>query len=141
LTLAHEKAARQKQHSPLLTFNPHGAGRNIMTRVDLIRLIGDVLRQLDVLKNSQSQHNPSFAVLTEVRNTLAKQQLKLAISDLDEKTPEFLKASEDIMTFNSRLQEPISSKDAGVALVNHLTSFAKAVDTLVEGRHSFQQSS
>lgn len=130
-----------KQHSPLLTFDPHRGGRDVVTKVDLIRVIGDVLRLLDNLKANQSPGHIDCSVLTEVRITLAKQQLKLAISDLDEKTPAFLKASQDIMTFNGKLQEPISSKDDGLALVSHLTSFAKAVDALVEGPHSFQQSS
>ncbi len=103
-------------------------------------MIGDVLRQLDTLKTSQSQRDPGVAVLTEVRNALAKQQLKLAISDLDEKTPEFLKASEDFRTFNGKLQS-VGAPDNGVALVDHLTSFVKAVDDLVEGRQSFQKSS
>jgi hypothetical protein len=111
-----------------------------MTRVELIRLMGDVLRQLDALKTSQSQHDPSFALLTEVRNALAKQQLKLAISDLDEKSPAFRKVSEDILTFGSELRS-VGAPDDGDSLVDHLTSVVKAVDDLVEARHSLKQSS
>jgi hypothetical protein len=104
-----------------------------MTRVELIRLIGDVLRQLDNLKTSRSA-DLSGAVLTEVRNALARQQLKIAITDLDENTPVFFKAIEDILAVNAELHGAIESADSRGALVDNLKSFAKTVDRLVESR-------
>ncbi len=104
-----------------------------MTRVDLVRLIGDVLRQLD-LKTARSA-DPSGAVPAEVRNALAIQQLKIAITDLDESTPAFFKASEDILALNARLNGAIQSADDGMALVDSLKRFVKTLDGLVTGRH------
>ncbi len=105
-----------------------------MIRVELVRLIGDVLRQLDNLKTDRSA-DLSSAVLTEVRNALAKQQLKIAITDLDESTPAFLKAIEDILALNAKLHGAIGSADNGVALVDNLNSFVKTVDGLVKSWH------
>ncbi len=105
-----------------------------MTRVELIRLIGDVLRQLDKLKTNRPA-DLSGAVLTEVRNALAKQQLKIAITDLDESTPAFLKTIKDILALNAKLHRVIESADNGVALVDNLNGFVKTVDGLVESRH------
>ncbi|HVS83500.1 MAG TPA: hypothetical protein VHE60_17355 [Pyrinomonadaceae bacterium] len=105
-----------------------------MTRVELIRLIGDVLRQLDNLKTNQSPDDLDGPVLTELRNALAKQQLKLAISHLDEGTP-LLKAIADILAANAKLHGAIGSADKGVVFVDNVKHFVKAVDALVEGRH------
>ena len=104
-----------------------------MTRVDLVRLIGDVLRQLD-LKTARSA-DPSGAVPAEVRNALATQQLKIAITDLDESTPAFFKASEDILALNAKLNGAIQSADDGTALVDSLKHFVKTLDGLVTSRH------
>lgn len=101
-----------------------------MTRVDLVRLIGDVLRQLD-LKTGRSA-DPSGAVPAEVRNALAIQQLKIAITDLDESTPAFFKASEDILALSAKLN---GSADDGLALVDSLKRFVKTLDGLVTSRH------
>jgi len=106
-----------------------------MTRVELIRLIGDVLRQLDNLKTNQSPDDLNGPVLTELRNALAKQQLKFAISHLDEGTPAFLKAIADILASNAKLHGAIGSADKGVLLIDNVKHFVKAVDALVEGRH------
>jgi|GEM_PF-4993175 len=105
-----------------------------MTRVELVRLIGDVLRQLDNLKPNRSA-DPGGAVPLEVRNELAKQQLKIAITDLDESTPAFFKASEDILAMHARLHEALEAGDSAAALVDNLKSFVKTVDGLVAGRH------
>src|SRR5712692_9992800 len=105
-----------------------------MTRVELVRLIGDVLRQLDDLQTSRSA-DPKGAVPPEVRSALAKQQLKIAITDLDENTPAFSKAIADIVALNARLHEAIESADNGVALVDNLNCFVKTVDGLLANRH------
>lgn len=104
-----------------------------MTRVELVRLVGDVLRQLD-LKTDRSA-DLRGAVPPEVRNALAKQQLKIAITDIDESTPAFFKASEDILALNASLHGASESPDNGLALVDNLKCFVKTVDGLVAGRH------
>ena len=104
-----------------------------MTRLELVRIVGDVLRQLD-LKTDRSA-DLGGAVPPEVRNALATQQLKIAITDLDESTPAFFKASEDILALDASLHDAIESGDNGVALVRDLKSFVKTIDGLVAGRH------
>lgn len=101
--------------------------------MELVRIVGDVLRQLD-LKTDRSA-DLSGAVPPEVRNALAKQQLKIAITDLDESTPAFSKASEDILALNARLHGDFESGDDGVALVDNLKRFVKTVDGLIAGQH------
>lgn len=105
-----------------------------MTRGELIKLIGDVLRQLDNLKTNQSPDDPGRPVLADLRNALAKQQLKLAIGDFDEGTPDFLKATENILAFNAALIGAIGHADKGVLLVDNVKHLVKAVDALVESR-------
>ena len=105
-----------------------------MTRVELVRIIGDVLRHLDHLKLSPSA-DPSSAVPPEVRNALATQQLKIAITDLDESTPAFCKAGQDILALDAGLREATESADNGVALVDNLKRFVKTIDGLVASRH------
>jgi hypothetical protein len=121
--------------SPLFSFLEASRQTGLMTRLELIRLIGDVLRQLDNLKTNQSPGDLNGPILTELRNALAKQQLQLAISDLDEGTPAFLKTIEDILAFHAKLHGAIGSADKGVALVDNVKHFVKALDALVESRH------
>ena len=104
-----------------------------MTKVELVRLIGDVLRQLDSLKRNRSA-DLGGAVLTEIRNALARQQLKIAITDLNENTPAFFKAIEDILALNAESHGAIESAGDGVALVDNLKCFVRTVDGLVESR-------
>ncbi len=104
-----------------------------MTRVELVRLIGDVLRQLDNLKTNRPA-DPNGAVPPEVRSALAKQQLKIAITDLDESTPAFSKAIAEIVALDARLHGAIESADNGVALVDNLKCFVKTVDGLLASR-------
>ena len=104
-----------------------------MTRVELVRLIGDVLRQLD-MKTDRSD-DLSGAVPSEVRNALAKQQLKIAITDLDESTPAFAKAVADILALDARLHGAIESAENRVALIDNLKCFVETVDGLVASRH------
>lgn len=105
-----------------------------MTRVELIKLIGGVLRQLDNLKTNRSSGDLNGPVLTELRNSLAKQQLKLAISDIDDGTPHFLKAGEQILASSAKVYGAIGSAENGVVLVDNVRRFLKAVDALVESR-------
>jgi hypothetical protein len=123
-----------RNYSPLLGFRKRRARQGVMTKVELVRLIGDVLRQLDNLKTNRSA-DLSGPVRPEVRNTLAKQQLKIAITDLDETTPAFFKAIEDILALKATLHGGIESADNGVALDDNLKCFVKTVDGLVESRH------
>jgi len=104
-----------------------------MSRVELVRLIGDVLRQLDVRTDRSAE--PGGAVPTEVRNALATQQLKIAITDLDESTPAFFKASEDILALKSRLNGAIQSADNGLALVDSLNRLLETLDGLITSGH------
>ena len=105
-----------------------------MTKVELIRLIGNVLRQLDNLQTNRSA-DLNGDLLTEVRSALAKQQLKIAMTDLDESTPAFAKGIEDILASNAELLRAIEPADNGIALIDKLTCFAKALDGLVESRY------
>jgi hypothetical protein len=91
------------------------------------------LRQLD-LKADRSADLRS-AVPAEVRNALAKQQLKIAITELDESTPAFSKAGEDILALNASLHGAVESGDNSAALVDNLKCFVKTVDGLIAGRH------
>lgn len=104
-----------------------------MTKIELIRSIGDVLRQLDNFKTIQSPNDLSGPTLTELRNALAKQQLRLAITDFDESTPAFLKAGQDILACAASLHAAIDSAASGAALVDNVRRLVNAVDALVEG--------
>jgi len=101
-----------------------------MTTVELVRLIGVVLRQLDL----KTDHSAALrgAVPPEVRNALAKQQVKIAITDL---ASAFFKGSEDILALDATRHEANESPDTGVTLVDNLKCFAKTVDGLVAGPH------
>src|ERR1700730_702689 len=99
-----------------------------MTKVDLIKLIGDVLRRLDSLRKSQSPDVSTRPVLDELRNTLAKQQLKLAINEFDEDAPAFRDATEKILAINTELHGAIERSGEAVVAIDDVKHFIRAVD-------------
>lgn len=94
-----------------------------MTRVEVIRSIGEVLRKLDGLRRNRVPDDPTQQNLDELRKLLARQQLSLAINHSDEDTTAFRNAIREFEAINAELTRAMATDNAviPVSIVERLT--------------------
>jgi hypothetical protein len=102
-----------------------------MTRQELIKLIGDVITRLDILRGGLLPEDPRRHVLDLLRNDLDGRQLQLVKNAFDENTPVFQSATEQLKSINSDLKQTLNDINALATTLNNLQRFVSAVDNIV----------
>ena len=102
-----------------------------MTRLELIRLIGDVLTKVDVLRGSLPADNADRDELDRLRRKLDRFQLKLAQEEFEANTPVFQQAVDDLAAINRSLRRTINEIDQFVTTMQNLRRFVDAVNRIV----------
>lgn len=102
-----------------------------MTRVELIKSIGEALRNLDHLRTRRPADDSISRKLNELRNTLARQQLTLAINDFDEDAAAFFEATREIEMLSAELAAATSRPDPDNIRIDTLERLVRAVDSVV----------
>ena len=101
-----------------------------MTQVELIKSIGDVLRTLDLLKRNQPASESTNPAIEELRNKLARQQLRLAINHFEPHPTAFLQETREIKEIINAFYGALQGTDEE-SVFKHLRRLAKAVDSLI----------
>ena len=102
-----------------------------MTRLELIKLIGDILTKLDVLRGSLLPGEPDRVQIDDLRKHLDHLQLQLVKSQFDDNTQDFLQAGKNISAINKDLKQTIDNVEQRVTTIANLKRFVAAVDSLV----------
>ena len=102
-----------------------------MTRLELIKLIGDVLTKLDVLRGSLLPDAPDRLDLDRLRRQLDRKQLQLVQNQFDENTQKFQNAIERLEAVNKELKKTINDVEKVAATIANLKRFVKAVDEII----------
>jgi len=102
-----------------------------MTRLELIKLIGDVLTRIDVLRGSLSPGEPNRIALDGIRKDLDASQLQLSKNQFDDNTQAFIKATAELDAINADLQETIKSINKVAETLTNLKRLVAAVDGIV----------
>jgi len=102
-----------------------------MDRNELIKLIGDVLTKLDVLRGSLLPDDPQRKDLDRLRSRLDLLQSELVQNAFDDGTPEYKKAASEIKAVNDDLRSTIADVNKVADTLEALKAFVGAVDTLV----------
>jgi hypothetical protein len=102
-----------------------------MTRLELIKLIGDVLTELDVLRGSLLPDEPNRKKLDKLRKQLDKRQLQLSQNQFDDNTKGFQQATRALEVINKELTKTISNEENIATTIENLKRFVKAVDGIV----------
>lgn len=102
-----------------------------MTRLELIRLIGDVLTRVDVSRGSLSSDEPNRDELDDLRRKLDRMQLKLARNEFDDNTEAFQQAAEELEIINRSLRRTINDIERLVTTIQNLRRFVAAVNNIV----------
>ena|SRR5438034_1055064 len=101
-----------------------------MIQVELIKSIGDVLRALDLFSGSQPTNESINPAIEDLRNSLAKQQLKLAINHFELDRAVFLQETHEVKEITNKLYRALKGTDKKIVF-EHLGHLAKAVDSLI----------
>ena len=101
-----------------------------MTRIELIKLIGDVLTRIDVLRGSLAPAEPSRTELDGIRKDLDRKQLQLSKNQFDDNTQAFIKATGQLEVINDDLKQTIKSVQKVVETITNLKRFVTAVNDI-----------
>jgi methyl-accepting chemotaxis protein len=102
-----------------------------MTRLEVIKLIGDVLTRIDVLRGSLSPDDPDRKELDSIRKDLDRKQLQLSKNQFDDNTQAFIKATGQLEAINDDLKQTIKSINKVAETLANLKRFVAAVDGIV----------
>lgn len=102
-----------------------------MNRLDAIRLIGDVITEIDVLKGSLLPDDPRREKLNDCRLLLDERQQRLARSVIDDNTDTFQTASAKLKTINARIDTTLDDLDRLDTTLKSINTFITAVTSLL----------
>lgn len=102
-----------------------------MTRIELIKLIGDVLTKLDVLRGSMLPGDSNRRELDRLRKQLDGLQLRLAKTQFDDNTQAFITATAEITAINKELKKTLNKIEKVVTTLETLSRFVTAVDDII----------
>jgi hypothetical protein len=102
-----------------------------MTLLEIIRMIGDVLTDIDVTVGSLMPGDPAMLELQDLRRILDARQLVLSRQVFDENTPRFQEAAARLREVNLEIQGTIRRIDDMIGVVQNVTRFLDAVTSLM----------
>lgn len=98
-----------------------------MTLIDVVRMIGDALTELDVAVGSMAPADPNLVPLQDIRRLLDARQLSLSRQAFDENTTKFKKAAAALSAVNDEIGQSLQRIDDTARLVENATRFLDAV--------------
>lgn len=107
-----------------------------MTRLDVIRMIGDMLTEIDVMVGSLAPRDPELVRLQDLRRLLDSRQLMLARQAFDDGTPRFQAAAERLRAVNGEVRERLERLDDTVAIVGNVSRFLNEVTSFMTSIHA-----
>ena len=102
-----------------------------MTRLELIRMIGDVITAIDIRRGSMLPNDPRRRELDDVRKDLDQKQLQLSGEQFDDATEGFKKAAKSLSQINGELENALDRAEDIVTTINTLKRFTQAVDGII----------
>ena len=98
-----------------------------MTRLELIRLVGDVITQVDVCRADGRRGTPEREHLDELRDDLDAFQRRLVRALVDDGTPRFQDLAASLREINSELGRTIDDGTRMAATLETLVRFLEVV--------------
>lgn len=98
-----------------------------MTQIDVIRMIGDRLTEIDVAVGSLMPDDPNLQKLQDLRQLLDARQLILSRALIDDRTPQFRDAADRLRAVNLATSGTLEHIDDMAAMIQNVTRFLDAV--------------
>jgi uncharacterized protein Yka (UPF0111/DUF47 family) len=103
-----------------------------MTRLELIRLIGDVIVKVDELRSTFDRENPIRIKFDNIRDELDANQRKFVRSIISDNTEEFKNRTNSLKETNGKLRQTIDDVDKVAATLQTLVEFVGAIQKIAE---------
>ena len=103
-----------------------------MTRLELIRLIGDIITEIDVLRGDFSRHTEERNQLDDLRKELDNFQRRLVSDVIDENTPDFQGLTASLKEVNAELRQTINEVSKAAETLQSLVNFVSVVQKIIE---------
>ena len=103
-----------------------------MTRLELIRLIGDVIVKVDELCSTLDREAPNRIKLDNIRDELDTIQHKLVRSIINDNTEEFKNLTNSLKIINKELRETIDDVDKIAQNLETLVKFVGVIQKIAE---------
>ena len=98
-----------------------------MTQLDLIRMIGDALTDIDVLVGSLVPGDPDLTTLQDLRRLLDARQLILSREVFDANTERFQLAAAELNAVNEEIRDSIQQIDNMIEVIENVTRLLNGV--------------
>jgi hypothetical protein len=108
-----------------------------MTQLEVIRMIGDVLTEIDVSVGSLMPNDPDCVRLQDLRRLLDARQLILSRQVFDENTVRFQQGAAALAAVNTEISGRIGRIDDMVGVLHDVTRFLDAVTSFMTSIHAF----
>ncbi len=105
---------------------------NPMTRLELIRLMGDVLTEVDVMRSNFSREDANRKQLDTIREKLDIIQHKLVRSIISDNTEQFKTLTVSLKEINTNLNQTIEDVDKTAETLETLVNFVGVVEKIAE---------
>jgi len=102
-----------------------------MTKLELIRLVGDVLTEIDTAIGSMLPSDPHQQELQDLRILLDDRQRQLSRQIFDENTATFQSAAEQLKAINDQIRTTIQQVQRIQDTINNIKRFLDSVTSLM----------
>lgn len=103
-----------------------------MTRIELIRLIGDVITEVDVLRANFKRETKNRKNLDDIRDDLDTAQRKLVRNVISDNTKNFKELTTSLQEVNGGLRQTIEDVDKIAQTLEILVKFVGVVQKIAE---------
>ncbi|MEK6736522.1 MAG: hypothetical protein AABY47_08125 [Pseudomonadota bacterium] len=103
-----------------------------MTNLELIRLIGDVIVDIDVLRSTFSRETSNRRKLDDIRDELDVYQRKLVRNVIADNTDQFKELTTSLKGINGTLRQTIEDVDKTAQTLETLVKFVSVVQKVAE---------
>lgn len=108
-----------------------------MTQLEVIRMIGDTLTEIDVTVGSLMPGDPNLIRLQDLRRLLDARQLMLSRQVFDENTARFREAAEQLQAVNLEIRGTIRRIDDMITVIRNVERFLDSVTSFLSTIHAF----
>src|SRR6476660_9505961 len=102
-----------------------------MTRLDVIKMIGDVLTEIDIARGSLLPDDPNRHQLDDLRILLDDRQRRLSKAVFDDTTQQFQDAAKKLQVVNDQIAGSIQQINKILVVLGNITTFLDAVTSLM----------
>jgi chromosome segregation ATPase len=105
---------------------------NPMSRLELIRLIGDVITEVDVLRSHFQRETENRKKLDDFRDDLDTAQRKLVRNEIEDNTKKYKELTASLQEINKELSKTIEDVNSVAQTLETLVKFVGVVQKIAE---------